>query len=830
MSYYLFIKENMEQKKYQLTINTTPVKSKPPKNDNSIGIIYNKLNLVTGLTVNEIATIVQQPFGYTWSGGIFNGPVLNDTWKSQSVIGLDFDNRNSIIYPENVVKRLETYSITPQIWYHTFSSNDKLIKFRIILLLNDEIKEKGHIDTVLKGLKFVFPEADPKCFKRGGFFFAGTNSEIITTEEINTKKLTEHLAIELISKDNGRTRSIAPLKGCSFFVGRENGEKSYLLYNNNNKQQNSPNSAGAIPEGNEQRNIDWNIARQKVKIVDDFLNGQWLDHDQLFGLATNLININGGRKLMKETMIKYNEQGLTEYTDNNFNIFPYLSIVYYPPQPIHTFSDKDEDKHIYDLETEILNQRGKIQVLEAINKIPLEEAEQKLKEHFEDILRSTEFDKIHILKLPTAIGKTRLLTSVANATISFPTNKLKQEVTERMSVPYEMTPNAISFTDDGINKLIEYYYAMGLQQKAVAVLHNIVSGNYSFTVSIEDLCKAKAYLNQLELCMKSRETILTTHTRAIHTKFVHDTIIFDEDPIGSLVKINHIKISDLFVMGLTLQKERQKLSAIIKILECTEKSEIKETPIFDFDHDELIQKVTELRLSDTNIFEFFTSSFFVKDSLDTNIIHYVNKINLPKDKKIIILSATINPTIYKYLLGISVQIFDVGDVEQKGNVTQYTKRSCSRKGLAKYVKLISEEVGNKKVVTFKSFTHQFSNASDEIYFGNCSGYNTLAGEDLVVVGTPHRNNIEYLLLAKVLGIDFNSNDTKMRFQEIEYNGFRFMFNCYDHHELRELQLGLIESDLIQAIGRARTLRTDAKVEVYSNFPLRISDQFIWKYP
>jgi hypothetical protein len=39
---------------------------------------------------------------------------------------------------------------------------------------------------------------------------------------------------------------------------------------------------------------------------------------------------------------------------------------------------------------------------------------------------------------------------------------------------------------------------------------------------------------------------------------------------------------------------------------------------------------------------------------------------------------------------------------------------------------------------------------------------------------------------------------------------------------------LIESDLIQAIGRARTLRTDAKVEVYSNFPLRISDHFIWK--
>ena len=166
-------------------------------------------------------------------------------------------------------------------------------------------------------------------------------------------------------------------------------------------------------------------------------------------------------------------------------------------------------------------------------------------------------------------------------------------------------------------------------------------------------------------------------------------------------------------------------------------------------------------------------------------------------------------------------MFDVGDVEQKGKVIQYTRRSCSRKGLGKYVKQISEEVGGKKVITFKSFINQFSNASDEIYFGNCSGYNTLAGEDLVIVGTPHHNNVEYLLLAKVLGIDFKTCDTMMGYKEIEYNGFKFMFNCYDNLELRGIQLGLIESDLIQAIGRARTLRTDAKVEVYSSFPLRI---------
>lgn len=206
----------MEHKKYVITINPTPIKSKPSKSDNSIGIIYNNLNIKTGVTANEIATIVQQPYGYTWSGGVFNGLVKNENWISQNVIGLDFDNKESIIYPEDVIKRLEKYAITPQIWYRTFSSTDNLLKFRIMLLLDAEVKDAGHHDVLMKGLKAVFPEADPKCFKKVDSFFAGTDSQIISTEEIKTSKLTEHLSLELITKDNGRTRSIAPLKGCSF--------------------------------------------------------------------------------------------------------------------------------------------------------------------------------------------------------------------------------------------------------------------------------------------------------------------------------------------------------------------------------------------------------------------------------------------------------------------------------------------------------------------------------------------------------------------------------------------------------------------------------------
>jgi hypothetical protein len=207
------------------------------------------------------------------------------------------------------------------------------------------------------------------------------------------------------------------------------------------------------------------------------MKGKWLHHNQLFGLATNLVKFEGGRKLMKETMTKYNELGLTSYTENNFNILPYLGIASYPPKPINTFSKYDEDQHIYDFETEVLNQRGKIQVLETINRISVEDAVVKLKYHFEKVLNSGEKGKIHLIKVPTAIGKTELLTKVKNATLAFPTAKLKEEVTGRMVVPNIMTPNQIIFQDDRINNMINHYYSMGLYQKAVEVIYKVASGN-----------------------------------------------------------------------------------------------------------------------------------------------------------------------------------------------------------------------------------------------------------------------------------------------------------------------------------------------------------------
>jgi hypothetical protein len=166
-------------------------------------------------------------------------------------------------------------------------------------------------------------------------------------------------------------------------------------------------------------------------------------------------------------------------------------------------------------------------------------------------------------------------------------------------------------------------------------------------------------------------------------------------------------------------------------------------------------------------------------------------------------------------------------VEQTGQIIQYTNRSFSRSGLGNYHREISKQVRNTPVITFKSFQHQFENLVKDIFFGICSGYDGMKGYDLAVVGTPHCDNVQYLLTASAMGVYFKTNDTTMTHQKIEYNGFGFCIKCYDKTDLRNIQFSFIESDLLQAVGRARTLRTESRVCVFSNFPLRLTTDFIF---
>jgi hypothetical protein len=841
-------------KKYTITIDPTPQHKKP--DSRTVKNITRNLSLVTGVTINEFSELVSPPNSFTWSGGIFEGSRSNNNWRYQSVFALDFDKGTLSI--QQIINRIQQFDIHPQIWYSSFSDSSELRKFRVVLFLDSPVDDPDIYKLITSSLKKLYPEAD-NCFDPARFFYGGKQSTIIHTQPISNSRLIDALSIQMMTSDSNSTRKL-PLSSsyysrvktagigesykrfypeCYFSAEKENSGIISSLDQNFQKYT-SLNGFSSIPSIEDQQiqkhtslnaknkiHLDFDLARETVKILDEFLKGTWLYHMELFGLATNLVHVRGGFQLMKKTMDKYNQLGITHYTKNNYNILPYVSKVEYHPIPIHRFSPYEQDMDLFDIVSSTKDVRGRIDILEPIHKIELEEAEKTMESTIQKIIEDGEKGKIYLIKLPTAIGKTQIITSLVGVTISVPTNRLKNEISERMKVKYMTTPDPVIFDDISLNSMIEYYFRLGLPRKVSSLLYNVSNRKGITRYSEKDVQRAEEYLNQLRLCQITTDTLITTHSRSMINGFQHDTLIFDEDPINQVIDIKQLKISDLHKINIQSSHIlKDDLDPVIQfLLECNP-MEPKEAPKSSVDLDKLVEQISRRKI-DSNVIEFFDSDYLMKDKFDLNKIHYVVERKIPDHKKVIILSATIPVNVYQRIYGDRVEVIDLMDVKQQGTIVQHTSRSCSRDGLNRYASSISKEIGDKPVITFMKYRHHFQNPVQDMYFGNCSGYDGLKGIDLAVVGTPHRNNVEYVLMSKVMGIDFTTEDLTMTHQPIEYAGFRFKFNCFNHPDLRGIQLSLIESDLIQAVGRARTLRTDARVEVYSNFPLRISDQFVY---
>lgn len=803
----------MSEKKYRITVDKT-TQVKKPKRDETDRIYYRLID-AEETTIPEFIEFIDN--GYTWSGGVFDGNLKNVNWRSSGIFGLDFDNKETIITPDLVISRFKEFNIFPQVIYETFSSSEDLMKFRVVLFLDHEISKKEDFNFLSNGLKLIFPEADNRCFSMCTFFFAGKNPQLISNEPIKLENLIHMTTSHYYTSCQITRRLKKALDGSSFNDYSNSAQIREILYKNNY----SNSHFSAQIDKNNKVKIDWNVARERVKILDEFFNGYWLDHMSIFYLATNMIQINGGIKKMKDIMIDHNKSERTFYTDNNFSIFSYIKFLQYPAIPISVFSPFPEDADLYDMIGEIKDRRGKIEILEKTEKISLKEAEEKFEKEFYRVMEVGKTGKIYIFKLPTALGKTKKLTSLEDVTIALPTNKLKNEISQRMEVEITRSPDPIQFNDNVNIRKYQSIYVNGNPEEGIKFLKKVSEENS------EDSMLALTYLDESFNLRHSPETLVITHDRAIISNFQHSTLIFDEDPIDKILEINQMSISDLKGLVLSRFSRNEDLKNLLQILESSEPNMVQKTPPFSHLIEPIKNVMKNINTPLSNIPLFLESDYYIKDSMIEDKIHYIKKNELTKSKKIIILSATIDPMFYQQLFGDRVHVFDLGEVEMKGKIIQYTKRSCSRRSLSKYVTKISEEVGDSTVITFKAYVNSFTNSQKEIYFGNCSGYDFLSNQNLTVVGTPHLNNIKYFLFAQILGINYTTEDTEMTYQWIEHNGFRFKFNTFFHEGLRNIHLSLIQSEIVQAVGRARTLRYDCTVFLYSNFPLKQSSEFIY---
>lgn len=350
-----------------------------------------------------------------------------------------------------------------------------------------------------------------------------------------------------------------------------------------------------------------------------------------------------------------------------------------------------------------------------------------------------------------------------------------------------------------------------------------------------------AALQQKEFEEYTGNTI-TTHRKFLNmdkkTLDKYDVVIIDEDIILSSIIPNQCEISLETIRNMKRKAKKKKDSnhkQLLKKVNCLlrkiETDTLFELPSFvweeddeDEDHERKSEDVDGI-LAITDIPSFCLAEHFIyrravkgKNPSEEDSIVFLKPYKFGNIKHIMV-SATVNKDICEYCFEKqNVKFYECKQARYTGTLNQFYDKSMSRSYIDEHkgiLKKIAKWSGFKHMITFKKY------GIGDMYFGNAIGCDYLKGQDIDVVGTPYQVDFLYKLFPYSLGLDVDE-DAVMKSCKVIHNGYIFRFTTYSEENdvLRAFHFWMIESELEQAVGRARLLRCDCIVNLYSNFPLR----------
>ncbi|WP_145410863.1 hypothetical protein [Paenibacillus xylanexedens] len=862
--------------KVSLSIDKQCFNKKP--NSLLIGAINNRLpNSVEELSVGEMAKQVVRPYSRTFCPAVFKnkqGERNNNNWNRQQVFALDIDENLTI---HEALHRCETYHILPSFIYTSFNHSEECQRFRIVFILDEEVRDIRVRHFVQMGLMTIFPEGDKSTKDAARMFFGGKDIVYHNYDNFISVPIVRDASVLYIKTTSGTNESREMTKFCKMTgINMNNGLPYLELINSkqdlkgrdlslNTYTNLKKNEIGLIniyrrypkkiqyyllhfsdrPEQYIDRNAKFEITKFKShrNLVQNYDFGEledtcrlfreskcgnhWLFHSEMFGIMTNLLTIKGGAKWVEQILTSRPEYA--SYANKWNAMLNQIQKSQYAPTQCENYCP-------YALEcdhgTNMVEQgklfQGQIQVIEEQARIPKEEAEQRLKQMFEEAMND-EYKGIYIIKAPTGLGKTEAYVQAAkykNLTIAVPTHRLKAEVANRMheaGLHFLAVPD-IPHLEREDRERIDRMYAAGAYRAAHRYLLRLAHQ------STKDSEAIKSYLATTEKIRKARNTtILTTHHRVLNADNPNDTLIIDEDIIPALFPQSNMTIADfmLVMSRIMAQLEDHEDKRMLQVL----RNKVLDAPLnivqpMDsclYVSAEKIEGIVAVDSSvQVDILGLLNCLYFAKSQNlynKTEYISFVRRKSLP-NKKIIIMSATINETIAKLAFGNNVKFSDVGLVEQKGSIIQIPMKSFSRASINQN----KDEMQFLKKVLIHAFNPDSYEISyknlTEISFGNVSGIDFLKGKNITIVGTPNLNQVAYLLFSAALGFTLGLNDSVMEYRLVKRNGYRFRYQTFGNSEiLQDIQFYMVETELLQAVGRARTLRHEAKVLVLSNLPV-----------
>lgn len=801
--------------------------------------------------------------GHTIIPAHLQGGTKAENCTEMQILALDFDSGCTF---GEIKNRCDTRGLNITYAYHTFSSTDEQEKFRVIFVLDVPEQDIFIIEVMLNMLIKIFPECDTNCKDLCRMFFGGKEliyydeSARIALEQVwlpflesldtgthyrrNVMQFASKLNITMI-KDTlcmGRLRDqevifgkkmdlpvihiTAGSKNLPFFIAEGYQLPSGITYNEKKL---------------EKRRIVLTEGGTNCQLYNDFVSGIELSYDEKFTTATNLLNINGGRKQFLDIIRQvYGEESFNRWESRLKYMRGYHpkrcseeSCPYYH-QCIHENTMIDTlamDRKVYQGKTDYVS---------------IDAAASKLKTDLANAFRSCE-KGIHLIKAQTGLGKTTAYIDLVRENpknrflVALPTNMLKEEVGRKLctsGVPAAdvfITPsvNGNSFFPDKIQKKISEDHMRGIHnntKKHVKEYYEIIKKEAPFELARLEDCE-KLLKNACDI---EERIVVTTHAYFLQLKeetLKKFTIIIDED---FLMLQGFNRMCSVSINCLKELSEKD-LGVYSKVADILMKAQEGTYQTMDMG---IAEPLTEKQLEDLACFGMNDNINDLKDAktfvrmkdreTGIDIIKYFCPPVLPK-MKYIVLSATFNHKVYSLYFKEKMKVYSYGEqrAAYKGKLIQYTYHSLGRKDLSEKMEVfdaVKRITGKEKlpVITFKCI--EKSRRIDRlnhagIHFGNSTGVNDLSGLDLAIIGTPYSVDENYKLVACFLGTDVNKiQDKRPSWRRVNYKNDSFLITTYADEILREVQLYSIESELEQCVGRARLLRKGCTVYVFSSFP------------
>ena len=761
--------------------------------------------------------------GHAFLTSIFHNNKRNkENFKSQQIFALDFDGTISF---NEVSQIAERYGIPIALAYETYSSVN-CNRFRIVFISNTPVYDMKVAEIITDALIHLFEGCDTACRDVSRIFLGG--KAVIYEKEVCFS--VSDLFIELGHfmkekfKDNhykkqlevfykkhnlkcNNSFAILSHKESEFFY-EFNDINDIIYFNFDYNERTEKKKSNNVKT----RNLNFNILKDKCKLYNEFLTDERiLHHNEIFGIACNMNSIEGGKKIFLE--IIENSQ-YDKYREKDWHYyFNYISAQEYAPKSCCNFCPYSEEyNHAANMVLTAKTNRNSVIKLKENEYFSLEEASLDVEEKLHNCINSN-LNAINIIKAQTAIGKTHTyINLIKNSNkkfiIAVPTNILKDEVYQRLKfegisdVVKTASIQTLEGLDNEIGQAVREFNNLGAHSDLIKFIKE--------TAKQEDKEYLLEYIKPLsDYCREDVRVIVTTHKKFLNSndEILKDfEIIIDEDILSSSVKnSSHILISDLKKIT-NYEKCRWLLSKIKDGEEYLVSSPSKAY----VDYDTIIKNGIT---TNVNAFMSATAIHIKNGYADCFVVPQLTKC------KCTILSATASEEIYKlFFPDRTIKCFECKEAKYKGKLIQDCTRSYSRRDIDSdedfFKKLKEENPEFKHIITFLKYKKEADNCI--IHFGNTEGCDYMKGQNLIVVGTPHFDETVYKLIATHLGID---SKEKMRFLEVEDSYYKYWLHTYTNKDLRAIQMWLIKTELVQAVGRARLLRYDCTVKLYSSVPL-----------